>query len=95
VVAAVRWIAFTFGAICTVAFVVLAFRAPDCLGIGVSVLRAEDCTNRETYYLLLVAGAAASAFFCIALFIGGYALELLGVIAYGRTDDDEPRPPRG
>ena len=80
-ITALRWIAAAFGVICAIGTVVLAFRAPDCIAIGVSVLRAEDCTNRETYYLLLAASAAAATFSCILLFVSAYALELLAILA--------------
>jgi hypothetical protein len=66
--------------------VVLAVRAPNCIAIGVSILRAQDCTNRDTYYLLLAASAGASICFCLLLFASAYALELLGVLALGRRN---------
>ncbi len=80
-ITALRWIAAVFGVTCAAGTAVLAFRAPDCIAIGVSVLRAEDCTNRETYYLLLAASAAAATFFCVLLFVSAYALELLASMA--------------
>jgi hypothetical protein len=87
-VTGLRWAAGVFGAVCVVGVVVLAIRAPDCLGIGVSVFGAEDCTNRETYYLLLAASAAIVAFLCMLVFACAYAIELLGVMAHERDDHD-------
>ena len=81
-----RWITALFGAASVVVTGVLAVRAPDCIAIGVSILRAEDCTNRDTYYLLLAAGAAASVFFCLMLFASAYALELVSILAFGERD---------
>jgi hypothetical protein len=73
--------------VCVIGAVVLALRAPDCIAIGVSVLSAEDCTNRETYYLLLAAGVAIVTFLCMLVFACAYALELLGLMADGREGD--------
>lgn len=91
-----RWITSLFAVASVVVTVVLAVRAPDCIAIGVSILRADDCTNRDTYYLLLAAGAAASICFSLLLFASAYALELLGVLAFGRRDgadeDDTSSP---
>jgi hypothetical protein len=86
-----RRITALFAVASVIATVVLAVRAPDCIAIGVSILRAEDCTNRDTYYLLLAAGAAANVFFCLLLFASAYALELLGILTFSRRDraDDD------
>jgi hypothetical protein len=79
-----RWGTAVFAVAGGIAVVVLALRAPDCIAIGVSVLRAEDCTNRDTYYLLLVASATATVFFSLLLLASAHALELLAVIARRR-----------
>jgi hypothetical protein len=79
-----RWGTAVFAVAGGIAVVVLALRAPDCIAIGVSVLRAEDCTNRDTYYLLLVASATATVFFSLLLLACAHALELLAVIARRR-----------
>jgi hypothetical protein len=81
-----RWSTVIFAVASVVAAIVLAVRAPDCIAIGVSVLRAEDCTNRDTYYLLLAASVAASMCFSLLLFASAYALELLCILAFGRRD---------
>ncbi len=84
-----RWATALFAVVSVVVTVVLAVRAPDCIAIGVSILRAEDCTNRDTYYLLLAASVAASAFFCLLLLASAYALELLGIVAFGARDTED------
>ena len=84
-----RWATALFAVASVIAAIVLAVRAPDCIAIGVSILRAEDCTNRDTYYLLLAASTAGSLCFCLLLFASAYALELLGIIAFGRRDVTE------
>lgn len=81
-----RWMAPLFAGATVIATVVLAFRAPDCIGIGVSILRVKDCTNRDTYYLLLAASAAASICFSLLLLACAYALELLSILAFGKRD---------
>lgn len=82
-----RWATALFAVASVAATAVLAVRAPDCIAIGVSVLRGKDCTNRETYYLLLAASVAACLFFSLLLFVSAYALDLLGVIAFDRNND--------
>jgi hypothetical protein len=84
-----RWFTALFGVASVIVTVVLAVRAPNCIAIGVSVLRGEDCTNRDTYYLFLAASAAASIFFSLILFASAYALEMLSVLALGRRDAAE------
>jgi hypothetical protein len=81
-----RWIAALFAVASVIVTVVLAVRAPNCIAIGVSALRVQDCTNRDTYYLLLAASAAASICFSLLLFASAYALELLSILAFGRRD---------
>jgi hypothetical protein len=76
-----RWTSVIFAIAIVLGTAVLAVRAPDCIAIGVSVLRGEDCTNRETYYLLLAAGSAISLCFCPLLFAASYGLELLHTLA--------------
>jgi hypothetical protein len=88
-----RWATALFAVASVIVTVFLAVRAPNCIAIGVSILRAEDCTNRDTYYLLLAAGAAASICFSLLLFASAYALELLSVLALGRrevAEEDDP-----
>lgn len=81
-----RWITALFAVASVIVTVVLAMRAPNCVAIGVSILRVEDCTNRDTYYLLLAASAAASICFSLLLLASAYALELLSILAFGRRD---------
>lgn len=81
-----RWITALFAVASVIVTVVLAMRAPNCIAIGVSILRVEDCTNRDTYYLLLAASAAASICFSLLLLASAYALELLSILAFGRRD---------
>jgi hypothetical protein len=81
-----RWITALFAVASVIVTVVLAVRAPNCIAIGISILRAEDCTNRDTYFLLLAASAVASICFSLLLFASAYALELLSVLAFGRRD---------
>ena len=90
----VRWFAVAFAVISVVVAVVLIVRAPDCIGIGFSVLSGEDCTNRDTYFLVLAASAAASICYTVLLLAAAYVIELLAVIAHGRTrrEDDIPSP---
>jgi hypothetical protein len=78
-----------FAAASVIVAIVLAVRAPDCIAVGISVLRAEDCTNRDTYYLLLAASVAASLCFSLLLLASAYAIELLGVIAFGAAAGED------
>ena len=85
-VRALRWTAAAFGAISVVAVIVLTLRAPDCIGLGISVLGVEDCTNRNAYYLILAASTGIVALLTMIVFAVAYAVELLAVIA-ARSDD--------
>jgi hypothetical protein len=84
-VRALRWTAGVFAVVCVIAVVVLAVRAPDCIGIGISVLGVEDCTNRNAYYLILAASTGIVTLLTMLVFAVAYAVEVLVAIASERT----------
>jgi hypothetical protein len=83
-VRALRWTAGVFAAVCLVAVIVLIVRAPDCIGIGISVLGGQDCSNRHAYYLILAASTGIVTLLTMIVFAIAYGIELLGRIADGR-----------
>jgi len=85
-VRALRWAAGAFGAVCVIAVIVLAVRAPDCIGLGISVLGVEDCTNRNAYYLILAASTGIVTLLTMLVFAVAYAVELLATIS-AKSDD--------
>ena len=81
-----RWITALYAVATLVAAVALTILAPDCIAIGVSILKGKDCTNRETYHLILAASAGISIGFSLLLVASAYAIDLLGVLAFGPLD---------
>ena len=84
-----RWAAAVFGLVCIIAIVVLIVRAPDCIGVGFSVLGVEDCTNRSAYYLILAASTGIVTLLTMIVFAIAYAIELLAEHPVRSTRDDD------
>jgi hypothetical protein len=72
-----RWSAAIFGAVSIVAVIVLVVRAPDCIGLGISIVGVEDCTNRNAYYLVLAASTGIVTLLTMLVFASAYVVELL------------------
>ena len=81
-----RWSAGAFGVVGVIAVIVLAVRAPDCIGLGISIVGVEDCTNRNAYWLILAASAGIFTLLTMIVFAMAYVVELLSEAAGARRN---------